>query len=668
MLPRTMRLAAVLGLVLCLSTTVPAAPITRPLEFLHHSNNAMYSFMQGIALHYPGITRVYNIGDTVEGQQLMVIEISDNPGVHEPGEPEFKYVGNMHGNEVTGRETLLHLIEYLCVNYGKIDSVTELVTNTRIHIMPTMNPDGYDRAHVGDKAGTIGRSNSHSVDLNRNFPDRFGSDRTHPRREPETTAVMAWIAEYPFVLSANLHNGALVANYPYDNSKNGDSIYTTSPDDDIFRQLALAYSNAHATMHLGEPCPGDRSGFKNGITNGAKWYSVDGGMQDYNYLQSNCFEITVEQGCWKFPFARQLEEIWEDNREALIAYIQEVHKGVKGFVTDENGNPISGAEISEDSREHSVHSVRDGDYWRLLVPGPYTLRVSAEGYETSTVSVTVYAGKATVQNFKLVRKRVTQTTPRDNSDTDQTEATDSDTDQTEATDSLTSSAVPTAVSQVAQESDPTTVVSTAPPSTDAPSPTTLTTDTPATVGTVTTSAAVTTTDTPPDGSGVSSGADTDASSSTTDDTTDSPTTVDTADDTADDTAVDTADDTADGQGSTEPKKKKKPPVFAGVAMLIIICLLVIAILVLSILIAYHARSGRNQRNGYRKVSVEDDETQGTIISPFSNGNGNGNNNNEDRLRKYSLVAIPHSQVESDGEEQEIYTCPPPAGKELDSSV
>ena len=654
MLPRTMRLAAVLGLVLCLSATVPAAPITRPLEFLHHSNNAMYSFMQGIALHYPEITRVYNIGDTVEGQQLMVIEISDNPGVHEPGEPEVKYVGNMHGNEVTGRETLLHLIEYLCVNYGKIDSVTELVTNTRIHIMPTMNPDGYDRAHVGDKEGTIGRSNTHSVDLNRNFPDRFGSHRTHPRREPETTAVMAWIAEYPFVLSANLHNGALVANYPYDNSKTGASIYTTSPDDDIFRQLALAYSNAHTTMHLGEPCPRDRSGFKNGITNGAKWYSVDGGMQDYNYLQSNCFEITVEQGCWKFPFARQLEEIWEDNREALVAYIQEVHKGVKGFVTDENGNPISGAEISVDSRDHSVHSVRDGDYWRLLVPGPYTLRVSAEGYETSTVVVTVSAGKATVQNFKLVRKRVTQTTPRDNADTDQTVATDS----------LTSFAVPTAVSQVAQESDPTTVVSTdssggtAPPSTDAPSPTTLTTDTPATVGTVTTAAAVTTTDTPPDGSGVSSGADTDASSSTTDDTIDSPATVDIADD--------TADDTADEQGSTEPKKKKKPPVFAGVAMLIIICLLVIAILVLSILIAFHACSGRNQRNGYRKVSVMDDETEGTIISPFSNGNGN--NNNEDRLRKYSLVALPQSQVESDGEEQEIYTCPPTAGKEPDSSV
>ncbi|XP_013414827.1 carboxypeptidase E [Lingula anatina] len=396
------------------------------VELKHHNYKEMLDYMVKIHKKCPEITRPYVLeGKTVMNRSLAVLEMSDNPGKHEIGEPEFKYVGNMHGNEVVGRELLLALLDYMCDQYKAGNkTIVKLLESTRIHIMPSMNPDGWEIAtesfkKTGKKDWLKGRSNANNVDLNRNFPDldrivyrnheknNHIKEKTHDQQknpiQPETYMAMEWIQEVPFVLSSNLHGGDLVANYPYDESQSGaPQEYSKSPDDSTFRYLAESYSLWHATMAKPhESCddmPDNEKFLKQkGTTNGAAWYSVAGGMQDFNYLRTNCFEITLELGCDKYPPENALPQFWEDNKDALINFMWQTHIGIKGVIRDaQTKKGIASATVkvhnltSDADINHDITSAHDGDYWRLLIPGSYMVTVTAPGYlpQTKCMEVT----------------------------------------------------------------------------------------------------------------------------------------------------------------------------------------------------------------------------------------------------------------------------------------
>lgn len=47
-------------------------------------------------------------------------------------------------------------------------------------------------------------------------------------------------------------------------------------------------------------------------------------MNDFSYLHTNCFELSVFLGCDKFPHESELPLEWENNRESLLSFIEQV--------------------------------------------------------------------------------------------------------------------------------------------------------------------------------------------------------------------------------------------------------------------------------------------------------------------------------------------------------
>ncbi|XP_060528809.1 carboxypeptidase D-like isoform X2 [Cylas formicarius] len=365
----------------------------------YHSNVEIEGILKNFTMEtqrFPLRSKIYSIGQTLDQNELWVVEITASKK-RALGVPNIKFIGNIHGNEAVGREILLQFLYLLRDGYlNKDPTITWLLNNTKIHIMPTMNPDGYNRSVLDctdDRWRTNGRG---LVDLNRSFPDYY--HRNNVPQQLETEAVMKWMDETPFILSAALHGGAMVANYPFDTVKetksipSKDTVPSVTPDHDVFVHLAKVYSNNHKTMHLGLGCDYSPA-FDGGITNGAEWYAVAGGMQDYNYFRHGCMEVTLEISCCKYPAEKYLPDLWDENKSALVKYSLEALNGVTGRILDKfTKKPIGNAVLKISERDITFRSRNHtGEYWRLLLPGKYTLEVQADGYYKNDVNFTIKA-------------------------------------------------------------------------------------------------------------------------------------------------------------------------------------------------------------------------------------------------------------------------------------
>jgi hypothetical protein len=336
------------------------------------------ALMHRYADSFPEICRLDTIGFSINNREILVVRISDHVGLDED-EPDFLYTSTMHGDELTGYILMLRLTDYLLNNYGRDEKVTNLVDHLQIWINPLANPDG--TYHLGnDTIYGATRYNANAADLNRNYPDP--DEGMHPDGldyQPENLAMMTFMESLHLVMSANLHTGAEVVNYPWDTWPE------LHPDDEWYRFVSRQYAD---TAHLYN----DQylTQFDNGITNGYAWYSISGGRQDYVNYFLNGREVTLELSSDKIPPADTLPYFWEYNYHSLLNYMEQCLYGITGQVTDgKTGRPVKSVIRIENHDERNSHVWSDsitGRYYRMISEGIYDLLISAYGYNDTLLT------------------------------------------------------------------------------------------------------------------------------------------------------------------------------------------------------------------------------------------------------------------------------------------
>jgi predicted deacylase len=223
---------------------------------------------------------VFSIGTSVNGRSITAYSFGS-------GSKKVVYTGAIHGDEVSTRSLMLRWVDALEA------SPRSIPTDKTVIIIPAINPDGY-------AAGT--RTNSHNVDLNRNFnTGDWQSDITTtsnqpfpggggsaPLSEPESIALANYIAAIHPTLVISYHSiGSLVIA-----NQAGNSLLLSQ------RYAALSgYGNATGSSTTFE-------------------YTVSGTADDYYAEKLGVASILVELGSHTYhQFDRNQQAMWTMLRE-----------------------------------------------------------------------------------------------------------------------------------------------------------------------------------------------------------------------------------------------------------------------------------------------------------------------------------------------------------------
>jgi hypothetical protein len=329
----------------------------------------MVTEMQQAATDHPNMVILDTLGYSVQGRMILAVKVSDNPGLEED-EPEFRIIGNHHGNEYMGVEMGLNMLQYLTDNYGSIPQVTHLVNDLETWIIPMMNPDGRT-------AGS--RYNANGVDLNRDYGYIWNGEGGSPApfSQLETRAIRLHGLEHNFSISLSFHTAAAYVNYVWN--------YRDFPVPDSAFIVNISTEYGSYTPYT--------------VIEGYEWYQTYGDCNDWSYGSRGDIDATIETANSDIPTT------WNYNRPAMLAMMERTNDGVRGRVTDATtGQPLEAMVRCTQLGQPVFTEPIVGDYQKNLLSGTYALKFSANGYQDTTISgVVVSGGSPTILNVALGR-------------------------------------------------------------------------------------------------------------------------------------------------------------------------------------------------------------------------------------------------------------------------
>ena len=241
------------GLTVAQRATLQQETVFRP----YSGPGGIQEELEQVAAEHPGIARLVQIGTTVSGKPIMAVRVSEGIAKLKDGKrPAVIYQAAQHAREWITPEMVRRLLHHYLDGYGSNAELTQIINTTDLWFIPVINVDGYDytftpgnrlwRKNLADNNGDGQITGQDGVDLNRNFPYKWGYDnegssptRTGetfrgpaPGSEPETQAQIDLFDRIRPTYAINWHSAAQLLLYGV-----GWQTLTSSPDDLIHKAI-----------------------------------------------------------------------------------------------------------------------------------------------------------------------------------------------------------------------------------------------------------------------------------------------------------------------------------------------------------------------------------------------------------------------------------------------